>query len=628
MQKLDLHSPDLTVQNIERLIEILPSVATEKLDDDGAPVRAIDFDLLRQELSDHIIEGPQERYQLDWPGKREALFAANAPIARTLRPSRDESVDFDTTRNLFIDGDNLEALKLLQESLLGKVKLIYIDPPYNTGNDLVYNDDFASSTGEYLERSGQADAEGTRLVANTDANGRFHSDWLSMMYPRLKLARNLLSDDGVVFASISEHEVDNLRKLFDSTFGEGNFIGQIAVSKGTTTGQDAGHIGSSIDFLLIYARNREEYIPHGLPLDAKDVARFSHEDARGRFSTLQFRKTGSNDRREDRPNLYYALTAPDGSEVYPIGPGGYESCWRAARAQFEAWEGADMIVWQKDPDGKYKPYVKYYLEGRTKQVSNYWDDIEGNKKATLVVKELVGKGVFSNPKPVGLIKKILYIATERDSVVLDFFSGSGTTAHAVMQLNAEDGGSRSHIQIQLPEPTPEGSAARAAGYESIADIAKARIRLAGGQILKGDTHSDWDRDVGFRALRIDTTNMTDVLRAPDHVEQSELDGLTDSVKPDRFGEDLLFQVLLDWGLDLALPIVADEIVGHPVLVVDDGALMACFSATVTADLVSAIANRQPLRAVFRDSAFATDADRVNVEQVFAEKSPSTDVKAI
>jgi adenine-specific DNA-methyltransferase len=628
MEKLDLRSPDLTAQNVERLLEIWPGVATERLDDDGRPVRAIDFDLLRQELSDHVVDGPQERYQLEWPGKREALFAANAPIAKTLRPSRDESVDFDTTRNLFIEGDNLEALKLLQDSLLGKVKLIYIDPPYNTGNDLVYNDDFASSTDEYLERSGQADADGTRLVANTDANGRFHSDWLSMMYPRLKLARNLLSDDGVVFASISEHEVDNLRKLFDSTFGEGNFIGQIAVSKGTTTGQDAGHIGSSIDFLLVFARNREEYIPHGLPLDAKDVARFSHEDATGRFSTLQFRKTGSNDRREDRPNLYYALTAPDGSEVYPIGPGGYESCWRAARAQFEAWESADMIVWQKDPGGTYKPYVKYYLEGRTKQVSNYWDDIEGNKKATLVVKQLVGKGVFSNPKPVGLVKKILYIATERDSVVLDFFSGSGTTAHAVMQLNAEDGGSRSHIQIQLPEPTPEGSAARAAGYESIADIAKARVRLAGGQILKGNTHPDWNGDVGFRALRIDTTNMTDVLRTPDHVEQSELNGLTDSVKADRSGEDLLFQVLLDWGLDLALPIAADEIAGHPVLVVDDGALMACFSATVSADLVSAIANRQPLRAVFRDSAFVTDADRINAEQIFTETSPLTDVKAI
>lgn len=628
MDKLDLHSPDLTAQNIERLVEIFPSVATEKLDDDGRPVRAIDFDLLRQELTDHVVDGPQERYQLDWPGKREALFAANAPIAKTLRPCRDESVGFDTTRNLFIEGDNLEALKLLQESLLGKVKLVYIDPPYNTGSDLVYNDDFASSTNEYLERSGQADAEGARLVANTDANGRFHSDWLSMMYPRLKLARNLLADDGVVFASISEHEVDNLRKLFDSTFGEGNFIGQIAVSKGTTTGQDAGHIGSSIDFLLVFARSREEYIPHGLPLDAKDVARFSHEDATGRFSTLQFRKTGSNDRREDRPNLYYALKAPDGSEVYPIGPGGYESCWRAARAQFETWDSADMIVWQKDTGGQYKPYVKYYLEGRTKQVSNYWDDIEGNKKATLVVKELVGKGIFSNPKPVGLVKKILYIATERDSTVLDFFSGSGTTAHAVMQLNAEDGGSRSHIQVQLPEPTPEGSAARAAGYESIADIAKARIRRAGSQILKGDTHPEWNGDVGFRALRIDTTNMTDVLRIPDQVEQSGLEGLTDSVKPDRSGEDLLFQVLLDWGLDPTLPIAADEIGGHPVLVVDGGALVACFSTAVSTELVSAIADLQPLRAVFRDSAFVTDADRINAEQIFAETSPLTDVKAI
>jgi adenine-specific DNA-methyltransferase len=623
-----MHSPDLTARNVDRIAELFPAAVTETLDQDGIPVRAIDFDLLRQELSDHLVEGPHERYQLDWPGKREALFAANAPIAKTLRPVREQSVDFDTTQNLFVEGDNLDALKLLQESYLGKVKLIYVDPPYNTGNDFVYDDDFAESTAAYLARSGQTDGDGARLVANTEANGRFHSDWLSMMFPRLKLARNLLSDDGVIFVSISEHEVDNLRKLLDAVFGEANFIGQIAVSKGTTTGQDAGHIGSSIDFLLVVARNRDFYIPNGLPLDPKDIARFNQEDARGRYSTLQFRKTGSNDRREDRPNLYYALTAPDGSAVHPIGPGGYDSCWRAARSQFDVWEKDDMIVWQKDGSGSYKPYVKYYLEGRTKQVSNYWQDIEGNKKATLVVKELVGKGVFSNPKPVGLIKKILTIATDHDSLVLDFFSGSATTAHAVMQLNAEDGGNRTHIQIQLHEAVPEGSPAQAAGYATIADIAKDRIRNAGLQILKGDIHSGWNADVGFRVLKVDSTNMSDVLRTPDALEQDELNLYTNSVKEDRTGHDLLFQVLLDWGLELTMPIASETIDGLEVLVVENGALIACFADGVSGKVVNAIAERQPLRAVFGDSGFATDADRVNAEQIFAERSPATDVKTI
>lgn len=438
-------SPNLTASNVAKIAELFPGVITENFDDDGNVITAVDFDLLRQELSGHVVEGPQERYQLDWPGRRAAAFSANASIAKTLRPIRAESVNFDTTKNLFIEGDNLEVLKLLQESYLGKIKLIYIDPPYNTGNDFVYNDDFSATTDEYLAKSGQTDRHGARLVTNTEANGRFHSDWLSMIFPRLKLARNLMTDDGVIFVSISDHEVDNLRKVLSSVFGEKNFIGQIAVSKGTTTGQDAGHIGSSIDYLLIASRDRDSYVPNGLPLDAKDIARFSQKDSRGRFSTLQFRKTGSNDRREDRPNLYYPLTAPDGSQVLPIGPGGYDSCWRAARAQFAAWDNQEMIVWQRDAGGAFKPYVKYYLEGRTKQVSNYWDDIEGNKKATLVVKDLLGKGVFSNPKPVGLIKKILHIATDQDSVVLDFFAGSATTAHAVMETNAEDGGSRSFI---------------------------------------------------------------------------------------------------------------------------------------------------------------------------------------
>ncbi|MCK9822360.1 site-specific DNA-methyltransferase [Nocardioides cavernae] len=621
-------SPDLTASNVAKIAELFPGVITESVDADGKPVTAVDFDLLRQELSDHVVDGPQERYQLDWPGKRAAAFAANAPIAKTLRSVRDESVDFDTTKNLFIEGDNLDALKLLQESYLGKVKLIYIDPPYNTGHDFVYNDDFGQTTAEYLARSGQSDTTGSRLVANLETSGRFHSDWLTFMYPRLKLARNLLSDDGVFFASISEHEVDNLRKLMDSVFGEGNFIGQVAVSKGTTTGQDASHIGSSIDFLLVAARDRNSYVPNGLPLDARDIARFRDEDSRGRFSTLQFRKTGNSDRRADRPSMYYAVKAPDGTDVYPIGPSGYESRWRAGRDQFDRWAAEDMIVWQQDNAGAWKPYVKYYLEGRTKQVSNYWDDIEGNKKATLVVKELLGAGIFSNPKPVGLLRKILHIATDPESIVLDFFAGSGTTAHAVMELNAEDGGRRKFIQVQLAERVPEGSAAAKAGYADIAQIARERIRRAGARVIESAGMVGGDLDNGFRALRVDTTNMSDVLRTPDATRQHELTGLENSVKPGRTGEDLLFQVLLDWGLDLALPISIETIEGRESFVIDEGALVACFDDDVTPELIRALARQKPLRAVFRDSGFASDDARINAEQVFKELSPTTDIKVI
>lgn len=628
MEKRALHSPDLTARNVERLAELFPQVITESRDAEGNVTVAVDFDLLRQELSDHVVEGPQERYQLDWPGKRAAAFAANAPIAKTLRPVREESVDFDSTRNLFIEGDNLEALKLLQESYLGKVKLIYIDPPYNTGSDFVYDDDFAESSSDYLARSGQKSETGDRLVANTEANGRFHSDWLSMMLPRLKLARNLLSDDGVIFASISEHEVDNLRKLLEEVFGEPNFIGQIAVSKGTTTGQDAGHIGSSIDFLLVASRDRNSYVPNGLPLDAKDIARFNQVDARGQFSMLQFRKTGSNDRREDRPNLYYPLIAPDGSSVYPIGPGGYESCWRAARSQFDTWSRSDMIVWQRDGAGAYKPYVKYYLEGRTKQVSNYWDDIEGNKKATLTVKELLGKGVFSNPKPVGLVRKILHIATSKDSLVMDFFAGSATTAHAVMELNASDGGTRSFIQIQVPEPVPDGSAAAGAGYSHIAEISRERIRRAGAAITQTAGLAAQRLDLGFRTFTIDTTNRADVLLTPEDTEQHVLPQLQGSVKAGRTPEDLLFQVLLDWGLDLSLPIGRGQIDGYEVFDVADGALIACFDSEIGSELVRAIAERAPVRAVFVDASFGSDAARINAEQIFREVSPETEVRAI
>lgn len=622
-----MHSPDLVEQNIDTIAKLFPTVITEGRDDDGNPTRVIDFDLLRQELSDHIVDGTQERYQLDWPGKRDALFASNAPIAKTLRPVRDESVDFDTTQNLFIEGDNLDALKLLQESYLGKVKLIYIDPPYNTGNDFVYNDDFAETTGEYLAKSGQINSAGDRLVANTESNGRFHSDWLSMIYPRLKLARNLLADNGIICISIDDNEIGPLRKLSDEVFGESNFVAQIIWQKRTSP-EARRRIGAGHEYILMYARNasnlEESLSP--LPLDESDRSSFNNpdNDPRGPWVSSDFTAPGY------RPNQMYKIVTPAGISVDPP-PG---RCWM--NLEDEYLKQVEKGRFWFGPNGQGIPRRKTYLSERNgKSAWTWWPNSEvgHTQEATKEVRALFDKNgptFFDFPKPVRLIQRIVQLATRPDTedIVIDFFAGSGTTAHAVLAANATDGGNRRFILVQLAEVLDAKSDAAKAGFKTIAELSRERVRRAGKKVLADSGLDSQSLDAGFRTLELDSSNLADVLRTPDEFGQSEIELYTDSVKSDRTNEDLLFQVLVDWGLELTMQITVEEINGHEVFVVEDGALIACFDLEVSPTLVREIASREPLRAVFRDSSFATDADRINAEQVFTEVSPSTDVKAI
>ncbi|WP_430647417.1 site-specific DNA-methyltransferase [Agromyces sp. GXS1127] len=582
MDKLKMHSPDLAQRNIEAIAELFPTVVTETLDVDGNPVRAIDFDGLRQELSDHIVEGPNERYQLDWPGKRAAAFAANAPIAKTLRPQRAESVDFDTTKNLFIEGDNLDALKLLQESYLGKVKLIYIDPPYNTGSDFIYEDDFAESSAGYLQRSGQVGIDGSRFVSNSESNGRFHSDWLSMMYSRLKLARSLLSEDGAIFVNIDFNEAHNLKRLMDEVFGESNFQREIIWRIGWLSGYKtlANNFIRNHDTILFYSRNAD---------------------------SLDFRKQYIENA-DFKPVL-----KPDKNLTDKLGQLGL-----SGEAQKEL---LDFVNHGNRPD-------RYPIEDTWN--SNEYDDLNSIAIVSFSgekVSKLVGVGEdFKGQKSVRMLQRILEATTRGDDIVVDFFAGTASTAHAVMQLNARDGGRRRFVMVQLPEVVERDSAAYEAGYKTIGDLARARIRVV-GEKLQSDLLGA-QVDVGFRSLVVDTTNVADVLRTPDETDQQTLGFAEDSIKPDRSDDDLIFQVLLDWGLDLTEPIVVEEIANRSVLTVADGALIACFAAELTDDVVKGIAERHPLRAVFKDSGFSDDAARINASQIFREVSPETDVRAI
>jgi adenine-specific DNA-methyltransferase len=620
-----MESLDVTAENIAKLAELFPSVVTESLDADGQLQRVIDFDLLRQELADHVVDGPQERYQLDWPGKRASLFVANAPIAKTLRPVVAESVDFATTRNLFIEGDNLEALKLLQQSYLGKIKLIYIDPPYNTGNDLVYRDDFAESSTGYLERSGQIDDDGTRLVANTETNGRFHSDWLSMMYPRLRLARQLLTDDGVMFMSIDDNEAPRLRQLCDEVFGEHNFVATFIWEKRTNR-ENRRAVSYRHDTVLCYVRARGPERPIAqLPMNAKALANYSNpdNDPRGLWkSDPAIAQAG-----HATASQFYKLTTPSGREFDP--PSG--NAWRFTEPRFKEMVSDGRMWFGKDGSGV--PRVKTYLyekeRGLTPETILFAAEAGTNESAKNALKELFdGIAVFDTPKPVGLMQVLLQLGSGNDSIVLDFFAGSATFAHATMAQNAADGGSRRFIVVQVGEGLDPASEAAKAGYATVADVAKDRIRRAGIKVLSSDAGPKWNRDVGFRLLRIDGSGLVDTLRTPDETAQTQLSDLTKSVVPDRSSEDLLFQVLVDWGLDLAVSIAVELVEGQQIYTVGDGALIACFEETMTTALVSAIASRQPLRAVFRDSAFRTDADRINAEQVFAQKSPGTEIKVL
>ena len=626
MDKLKMHSPDLSQDNIAKIRDLFPGCVTEAQDETTGAVRlAVDFDQLRQELSDHIVEGPQERYRLDWPGKREALAIANAPIAKTLRPCREESANFDNTKNIFIEGDNLEALKLLQENYLGKVKMIYIDPPYNTGNDFVYEDDFAETSAEFLERTNQKDDTGNRLVANTAANGRFHSDWLSMMYARLHLARNLLRDDGAIFISIDDSEQANLKRLCDEIFGSENFVNTVVWEKRYSPQNAVKWFSESHDFILVYAREKMNWYPKLLERTDEMNARYRNldDDPRGVWKPADATAQAGHGTKSQ----FYELTAPNGKKhTLPNG-----RCWVYTEEVFKKMV-EDNRIWF-GTDGNNVPAVKRFLsevkQGTACQTIWKYDEVGHNQEGKKEVNKLFPEAsVFDTPKPVRLLKRALHLAADEEAIVLDFFAGSATTAHAAFQLNAEDGGNRSVISVQIPEPTDEGSAARQAGYENIAEISKERIRRAGEKILEGECHPDWNRDVGFRVLKVDTSNMKDVYYRPDELKQSDLLDMVDNVKEGRTAEDLLFQVLVDWGVDLTLPIRRETVQGKSVFFVDDNALVACFDRGITEDLVKELAGHEPLRVVFRDNGFVSDAVKINVTQIFRQLSPSTEVKAI
>lgn len=666
MDKLKLHTPDFTEANIAKLAELFPNCATESQDAQGQLKRAIDFDLLKQELASSIVEGPQERYQLNWPGKREALLTANAPIAKTLRPCIEESVDFETTQNLFIEGDNLDALKLLQETYLNKVKMIYIDPPYNTGNDFIYEDDFAEDSESYLLRSNQKDEVGNRLVANNESNGRFHSDWLSMLYPRLKLARNLLSDDGAIFISIDDNEIHNLRRILDEIFGEQNFVASVAVVTNMKGRNDKKHIANCHEHILIYGKSN--FISYGLPLTEEQRAIFKYEDDKGnKYSLRDLRKRGGPDNRSDRPNMFFSIfwneqnktcslerKSPDDIEIFPIKGDGSEGRWRWGKPKVQShlgwlhpknnlktgrWDLEHRVyldpgikIGDSEPDEGEDDDEDGICERTSKPKSIWLGGEFSSDRGKRALKELLPGDSFDFPKSVDLVKQCLQIGTSKDGIYMDFFSGSCTTANAGFSLNSEDGGKRKFILIQLPELCDEKSGAFKEGYKTIAEIGKERIRRAGQKIKQDNADkSGIDQlDIGFRVLKVDSSNMNDIYYTPDALKHGDLFDFVDNVREDRSEEDLLFQVLLDWGVDLSLPITSENIAGLSVLFVDGNALAACFDKDggITEDFVKQLAARQPLRVVFRDAGFANDSVKINIEQIFKLLSPSTEIKTL
>lgn len=633
MNKLKMHSPDLTQANIDKLAALFPNCVAEARGANGALKRSIDFDQLRQELSGSIVEGPQERYQLNWPGKREALLTANAPIAKTLRPCREESVDFDTTQNLFIEGDNLDALKLLQETYLNKVKMIYIDPPYNTGNDFIYDDDFSDSASSFREKSSLVDAEGNRLVANTESNGRFHSDWMSMIYARLVLARNLLAQNGLIFISIDDGEYQNLRKICDEVFGEKNFVDNVIWKKRYGGGAKEKHFVSLHEYVLVFAKNIESLENFTVPLTDESIKRYytakdSNFATRGPYRTHPLEATKSMG---ERKNLVFPIPGPNGQEIFPQ----RQWLWSADRVR-EALEGGEL-EFLEGRGGSISVHTKQYLKEkdgsvRTGKPFSIIDDVYTQHGTNEIIEIFGDAQMFSFPKPSMFLKKLLDVGTNggNDEIVIDFFSGSSAMAHATMLANAQDGGGRKFVMVQLDEAVDSDSPASKAGFKTIADVGKERIRRAGAKVKQStEDKLDFDGlDIGFRVLKIDSSNMKEVFYTPDAVSQDGLFDQVNNIREDRTAEDLLFQVLLDWGVDLALPIEQETIAGKTVFFVDGNALAACFEEGISEEFVKLLAQRAPLRAVFRDAGFASDSVKINVEQIFKLMSPGTEVKTI
>ena len=662
MDKLEMKTAGLSQENIQKIRELFPNAVTE-VKKDGKIQLAVDFDVLRQDLSDSLIDVGQERYQMTWPGKRESVVLANASTTDTLRPCREESVDFDNTQNLYIEGDNLTVLKLLRETYLGKVKMIYIDPPYNTGNDFIYKDNFAVKSEEWREQSGDYDGQGNRLVKNLESNGRYHSDWLSMLYPRLRLARDLLTDDGVIFISIDDNEQANLKKICDEVFGESNFIAQIVWERAYAPVNLKKHFSESHDYIICYAKNLEQAVCNGLPRSQEANDRYSNpdNDPRGDWKSSDL-SVGPI-----IASKVYEIITPSGRKVLP--PSGY--CWRLDKKTFEEYK-EDNRIWFGE-NGNNVPSIKRFLsevkQGITPMTIWKYTEVGHSQDAAQKLKKLFdGKALFDYPKSVDLIKRCIQLYSEKDSIILDFFSGSATTAHAVMQLNAEDGGNRKFIMVQLPEPCDEKSEAYKAGYKNICEIGKERIRRAGKQIkekierenstpillFKDEQgritgyHDDLNHifvsgnnlsedlirkgksipDIGFRVLKLDSSNMQDVYYNPHKLTQTLLETTIDNIKPDRTPLDLLFQVMLELGVPLSAKIEEKQVGDKTYYAVNGNDLIACFDNDIDEDVITAIAKEQPLYAAFKDKSFATDSVAINNEQLFKTYSPITKIKVV
>lgn len=632
MEKMKMSTPDLTDVNIEKIGALFPNIITETRNESGEIIKAVDFDLLKQALSKSLVEDENERYRLDWPGKKASLLKANTPITKTLRPCREESVNFDTTENLYIEGDNFEVLKILQESYLGRIKMIYIDPPYNTGNDFIYRDNFSKNKDEYEQELGLTDEEGGKLFKNTDTNGRYHSDWLSMMYERLLVARDLLSDDGVIFISIDDNEVHNLRKICDEILGESNFIATIVWKHTQQSKNDERHFSRQFNYNIVYAKNILDLPDFYFDRTEEDNKNYANpdNDPKGYWRSGDVRSPNY------RRTLCFDIIAPNGKVINAPANG-----WRWSEASIKEKIKTGEIIFKNDGSGIIRKIYLADQSGRTPE--NLWEGVSfgTTRQATAVIKELFdGIQVYDTPKPKELIIAMMKIASDPDDIILDFFSGSSTTAHAVMQLNAEDGGNRKFIMVQLPESCDQNSEAYKTGYKTIAEIGKERIRRAGKKIVEelkkknqqlelGEEPVDLNKlDIGFRVYKTDTSNMKDVFYHPVELDQKMLSSLESNIKEERTPEDLLSQVILDLGLELTLPIEIIQILGNTVFFVQTNALVACFDENVDFNIVDHIADHKPLRVVFRDASFVDDKDRINVEERFKRLSPETKVMVI
>ena len=637
MDKLRMQTANKADENFRKLAAMFPNAVTETINENGEVVRAIDKDVLLQEIACTVVDGNEERYQFTWPDKKKSVLLANAPINKTLRPVRDNetvptgadsegkpycstgSMNFDTTENLYIEGDNLEVLKLLQETYLGKIKMIYIDPPYNTGNDFVYEDDFAQSTDEYLANSGQYDEDGNRMAQNTESNGRFHTDWLNMIYPRLKLAKDLLTDDGVIFISIDDNEQENLKKCCDEVFGGQNFVAQLVWERAYAPKNDARFISNSHDYVLMYARNLDGFVIGRLPRTEEANARYQNpdNDPRGVWKPSDLSVKTYN------AACDYPITTPSGRVIEP--PAG--RCWSLSKNAFLERLQDNRIYF--GADGNSVPCMKRFLtelkyDGMAPTSIMFYKDVGHSQEGAKEVTKLLNAGVFDGPKPIRLLTRLLTLANLKDdSLVLDFFSGSATTAHAIMQMNADKGSHIKYVMVQLPEVCDGKGTAYKAGYKTICEIGKERIRRAGRKIKEDSPLTTQDLDTGFRVLKCDTSNMKEVYYNPAEYEVSLFSRLEDNIKEDRTPEDLLFQVMLDLGVLLSGKIEETTIAGKKVFNVEDNYLIACFDSNVTEETITAIAKQKPYYFVMRDSSMASDSVATNFDQIFATYSPDT-----